>query len=127
MSRRLLWAWAPAVAFALLIVVMSSIPASELGPEVIWGYDKLIHAAVYAVLAALLCRALLIGGRPGSPAAGAALAGAIAAGFGASGEWHQSFTPGRDSSAADLVADVVGAVLGAALTAVLYRRRARGS
>lgn len=127
MSKRLLWAWAPAIAFALLIVVMSSIPSSELGARVIWSYDKLIHAAVYAVLAALLCRALLIGVRHGSPVSGAAVAVALAALFGASDEWHQSFTPGRDASAADLVADVVGAMLGAALTAVLYRRRARGS
>jgi VanZ family protein len=126
MSKRLLWAWGPAAAFAVLIVVMSSIPASELGARVIWSYDKLIHAAVYAVLAGLLCRALSSEGS-GSPVISVALAVALAAIFGASDEWHQSFTPGRDASAADLVADVVGAVLGAALTAVLYRRRARGS
>lgn len=124
---RLVWAWGPVAVLALLIVVMSSIPADELAAPAIWHYDKLVHAAVYAALAALLCRALLLGSARGSPVLLAAVAVVLTTAFGATDEWHQSFTPGRDASAGDLLADALGAVLGAALTAVLYRRRARGS
>ena len=37
--------------------------------------------------------------------------------FGASDEWHQSFTPGRSATVADWVADTLGAGLAAAVYA----------
>jgi len=42
--------------------------------------------------------------------------------WGASDEWHQSFVPGRDCSAADLAADVVGGTLGGAAFLLLSGR-----
>ena len=46
--------------------------------------------------------------------------------WGVSDEWHQSFTPGRDSEAADVAADVAGTLLGVAAFELLARASARG-
>jgi VanZ family protein len=43
----------------------------------------------------------------------AVLAAALAGAYGVTDEWHQTFTPGRDASLADVVKDLAGAVLGA--------------
>lgn len=113
-------AWALVAAWAALIFAGSSIPGSALaaGPAV--GFDKVAHALEYGVLGALTTRALMIA--PGLAPALAALCGAaLAALYGVSDEWHQSFVPGRFASGADLVADAVGAAAGAAV--VLWRRK----
>lgn len=80
--------------------------------------DWTTHGAAYLALAALLCRALARGvGRPVSGAS-ALLAVALASFYGVSDEYHQSFVPGREASAADAAKDLAGAALGA----LLYRR-----
>lgn len=91
-----------------------------------WRADKLIHATEYAILAALLVRALVRGPPRLRVGTAALVAVACALAFGASDEWHQSFVPGRSSSAFDAIADGVGACLGAALATFYYRRRAAG-
>lgn len=84
---------------------------------------KLAHLTEYAILAALLVRAL---SRPGRTAtAVAALALALSAGWAALDEWHQSFVPSRTAALGDVAIDTVGAALGlaAGLAAVGTRRR----
>src|SRR5262245_61469186 len=56
--------------------------------------DKMVHFAVYGLLATLVCR---IGG--GWRAALLSLL--VVSAFGASDEWHQSFVPGRASDVMD--------------------------
>ncbi len=105
--------WLPAVAWAALIVALSSIPQYRLPPPPPFPhFDKLVHAAEYAVAAALLARALR--GRAG-PGAVWLLAVAGCALLGAADELYQLLIPGRDSSALDWLADVTGAGLGALL------------
>lgn len=77
------------------------------------GADKVAHAGAYGVLGALLTVAT---GRPW-------LAVLIAAAFGVSDEFHQSFVPQRAADVYDVVADTVGATIGAAFVAFLSRRR----
>jgi VanZ family protein len=67
--------------------------------------DKFAHFAVYGLLGTLVCRI----GRCGWRAA--LLACVVAAGYGASDEWHQSFVPGRASDVGDWIADTLGAVV----------------
>ena len=102
-----------AVAWAALLFGLSSLPAGSTpaSPFSFPGDDKVVHAALYAVLGGLLRLAL---GRTG-PAI------AIAAAYGASDEVHQAFVPGRDADVFDWFADVAGAVLGAALAARTWR------
>lgn len=71
--------------------------------------DKLIHAGLYAVLAALWLWA-----RPDKPWQALALASL----YGAVDEWHQSWVPGRSADAWDWLADTAGASLVLALQRV---------
>lgn len=84
--------------------------------------DKIVHAVVYGVLAALLARGGLERGWRHAVLAAIALAVA----YGVVDELHQSQVPGRDASVADVIADLVGALAGAALAARVYRRRRHG-
>jgi VanZ family protein len=102
------WRWGPLVAWAALIFVLSSIP--DLGTG-LGGWDvllrKLAHAAEFAILGALLVRALR---RPG-------WAVALGIAYAVSDELHQSFVPGRQGSPLDVALDSVGVVVGAVLAA----------
>ena len=104
--RRLLSLWLPVAAWAALIFGLSSVP--DLGTG-LGGWDlvlrKLAHATEYAILAALLVRAL---GRPGW----AALAGLA---YAISDEIHQSFVEGREGSPLDVGIDTVGVLVGVML------------
>jgi VanZ family protein len=90
-------------------------------PSGIFSHDKLLHAAAYSVLAGLAAAALAWT-RLG-PVRGAIVAAFLAAAYGASDEWHQSYVPGRQADAADLAADAVGAIAGASAAAGLLRGR----
>jgi len=105
-------------------VVLSSIPGDDMPAGPWWRADKVIHAFVYAGLAVLVVRAFLRGPPRLTATVAVMAAVALAVAFGASDEWHQSFVPGRTSSAMDLAADGLGACMGA-IAAVLYYRRGR--
>jgi VanZ family protein len=109
---RLLWLWLPVVAWAGLIFALSSIPTLGTGLGT-WDLvlRKLGHAAEFAVLAALLLRAL---GRE-LPAF------LLAVAYAATDELHQHFVEGRNASPLDIGIDAAGAAIGLAL---LGRRRA---
>jgi hypothetical protein len=72
-------------------------------------WDKLVHAGVFAVLAAAIGVA---SGWRGWPMVLAAFVGAALVGV--ADEWHQMFLPGRSAGLDDLAADCVGALLGCA-------------
>ena len=102
---------------ALLFALSSR---SDLGAASRLVPDTLSHGTVYLILALLLCRALAGGLRPLRPAT-AALAVLFATAYGVSDEYHQSFVPGRDSSASDVLKDLGGAAIGAWLFVKLVR------
>lgn len=110
LKRRWLWP----LALAALIFLASS-RSHVAGPE-IEGSDKVVHFAVYGLLATLVLRAFL-------PSAGRLARSAtwlsivLVSLYGVSDEWHQSFTPGRSVEVADWLADT----LGAATAVMLYR------
>lgn len=70
-------------------------------------WDKLVHAAVFAVLAGAIGYA---SGLRGRRMLVLAFCGAVA--VGALDEWHQMYLPGRSAGMDDLAADAVGAALG---------------
>jgi VanZ family protein len=104
-------AWGPVVAYMALIFYASSQPSVP--PVVGLLGDKVVHAAAYAVLAGLAVRALTDRFRLPVSVGAALLAAAIAAVYGASDEFHQSFVPTREMDAFDLLADSVGAAIAA--------------
>jgi VanZ family protein len=77
------------------------------------------HLTEYAILAALLCRAL----RPSRPW----IAFVIAALYAALDEFHQSFVTSRTGSPWDVVIDCLGALLGVLLFRAVSRGRNRKS
>lgn len=120
MSRRALALWAPLLAALGGVFWLSSLSHVP-GAELVW--DKLLHATGYAGVSALALRAFHGGtGRLRvGPTAAAAIFMLL---WSVSDEIHQSFVPGRDASAGDVVADMVG--FGAAACALgLWGARAR--
>jgi len=109
---RALSLWLPVVLCAALIFTLSSIPSLSSGLG-LWDLvlRKLAHAGEFALLAALLLRALA---RPW-PAL------AIAVAYAASDEFHQHFVRGRVGSPRDIAVDAAGAVIG--LIVFSYRRQ----
>jgi VanZ family protein len=90
-------------------------------PRGLLTHDKLVHLAAYAVLAGLAVGALART-RLGA-ARGVVAAAVLAAGYGATDEWHQGHVPGRDADPVDLAAAAAGAIGGAAAAAVILRGR----
>lgn len=113
--------WWPPLAWAALILIVSSTPATDLPATNV--SDKLEHAGAYFVLAVLVVRSLL--GTP-VPKRALVLAAGISA-FGAVDEWHQQFIPGRDPDPVDWGADSIGAAAGIAAASTarsMWSRRA---
>lgn len=114
--------WLPVLAWMVVIFFLSSLPRPVPG-SLAAVPDWVAHAVVYAILAFLLCRALA-SGRP-LVLAHALLGAALCTLYGVTDEWHQSFVPGRDASAGDVLKDLAGALLGATayVTAASRARR----
>ena len=104
--------WAPVVLWAAVIFAFSSV--SDLGTGLgTWDLvlRKLAHAAEFAVLGALLLRALR--DERGALATGVAYA--------ITDELHQHFVPGRVGSPVDVAIDAIGVAAGV----LLWRRYGR--
>ena len=85
--------------------------------HVVW--DKLLHLGGYALLALLFARALRREGAGWLVTIAAAIV--FTSLYGASDEWHQLFTPLRDSNIRDWLADTLGGALGALVYAATTR------
>jgi VanZ family protein len=116
--RLLLGAWLPVVVWAAVIFAFSSVPSlsTELGT---WDtvLRKLAHLTEYAILGALLCRAVR---RP-------AMAVAIATLYAVTDEVHQTFVAGRHGAPLDVGIDAVGAIVGVLVWHRLVRRGERAA
>lgn len=102
--------WIPLLAYGVLILFLSSRPASQL-PRFNLP-DKLLHTIEYAFLGALLLRLFWRDyGWQGIRLVSMIIF--VLALFGAMDETLQSFVPGRDADALDWIADLCGGTLGA--------------
>ena len=102
------WRWVFAAGLAAAVMVASSIPGGRLPQEKAFsGQDKLIHVAVYFLLALLFARAMNVPRRNAWLVGGAAFAAATA--FGALEEAHQMLVPQRVATVWDALANGVGA------------------
>jgi len=110
--------WLPVVLWATVIFALSSVPSLNSGLGT-WDLvlRKLAHAAEYALLAALLLRALA---RPW-------LAFLVALAYAVSDEFHQHFVRGRAGTPRDVAVDAVGVLAGLAAFAYGRRRSRNGS
>jgi len=102
-SAAALRAWLPVVAWAALIFAFSSVPSLGTGLGT-WDLvlRKLAHLTEYAILGALLARALT---RP-------ALAVLLGSLYAVTDEIHQHFVPGRHAAWYDVLLDTAGVAVG---------------
>ena len=103
--------WLPVIVYCLAIFIQSSLPSPEIddAPQ---HFDKLLHVGAFALLAALLMRALALHRSPPISFPLAMLGFVLAGLYGLSDELHQHFVPTRDASWGDVLADVVGSAAG---------------
>lgn len=114
----------PAILWACLIFVSSSITSSQMPELAIFRFDKFIHLGVYFVFAFLVYRAFRYQNRfPALARHAGLITVVIIVLYGASDEIHQYFVPGRDSDVVDLLADTTGGVLLVALLWIKERVR----
>ena len=109
--------WAPPLAWAAIIVLLTSVPNPRLSTP--RNSDKVAHFGAYGLLGVLTARALLAVPRRRSAWIGAALG--ISA-YGCADELHQLFIPGRDGDVVDWAADSTGGVIGLAAMWAMSRR-----
>jgi VanZ family protein len=110
-TRSALVTWAPVVAWMAVIFALSSVPSLGSGLSFDYALRKVAHLTEYAVLMALLLRAV---GRE-LPAF------AVGVAYAASDELHQHFVRGRHASPIDVAIDSVGLAIGL----VVWRRLSR--
>lgn len=110
--------------WCLLLFVLSSVPGRALPALPAENFDKVVHAAVYAVLGGLCLLAVRATWRLRAALA-AVLAVGLATIYGISDELHQLLTPGRSADVHDVMADLVGAVIGVAALSLVIAARAR--
>ena len=108
------WALVPALGWAYVIWSLSALPPTVTGSSDPWHgvLTNFAHALEYGVFAVWL--ALLVPRRAGwpdlAPRTRARLVALVLV-YALSDELHQSFTPGRDASAFDVLTDVLGGAL----------------
>ena len=107
-----------------IIFMASSIP--NLGALPGGVSDKAGHSIGYAILGALVLRALARARWKGVTWKMALLAVAIATLYGISDEFHQAFVPGRSPDLFDVLADVSGAAAAVGLAGLVAAGRAWG-
>ena len=117
--------WVAPLAWALLILSLTSIPGSTLEPVPIFPHaDKLAHLALYGMLGTLVGRS--VPSEAWRPRA-TVMTLMVLAVFAFADEWHQELIPGRSADPADWVADVIGASSGLALGRLSLRNREQTS
>lgn len=98
------WQWLYAAAVAGVIVWASG--HGQVAEPNIVNFDKAAHFSVFGLLATLVLRPFR--------QRHAAWAAVIVSAFGATDEFHQSFTPGRSMDYHDWIADTTGAIVAVA-------------
>jgi len=110
-AMRVLSLWLPVAVYMGAIFYASSLTSPPTPKNV---SDETLHLSAYSGLVLVLLRALA-GGRWNGVTPRAIIASwVIATLYGATDEWHQTFTNGRTAAIADLGANAFGAAIGAA-------------
>ncbi len=105
--------WFPLVVYSAIIFVISCLPGQETAFTVI-VWDKLLHVVEYGILGFLMARAL--SGTHQWPSLTVWTVSVVLCYlYGLTDEFHQAFTPGRESALSDAFADFLGGAIGAGM------------
>lgn len=117
--------WLPVLSVAACILLLTSLPGSEI-PSLLWPHiDKVVHFCMYFTLSFTVARALT--GRVRRQVSWKRysrlilLAIVLCSAFGLLDEWHQHFVPDRSFEWLDWAADTLGSLVGG-LCVIQYRR-----
>ncbi len=113
MNKRGFWRYQfPAIAWAGLIFVVSSLPGWDIPVSTPLHFDKAFHAAIFFVFCLLLNRAFLNqSGAPSLSKYHLIISLLIVIAYGASDELHQTLVPGRSPDVYDAIADSLGGLV----------------
>ena len=111
--------WFPVISWAILIFVLSSMPAFPKKLEPLLVIDEIPHMIEYAIFAVLLARAFNNSSRVEFKKNFRILTVICVIVYGISDEWHQSFVPNRVACFSDIFYDTVGGIIGQ----FLYRNK----
>lgn len=111
-----------AVVWAIIIFVASSVTLTTTAEPLPEG-DKIVHIAVYAILAYFLLCGWCVDKNKTLRKKEVVVVLTVIILYGLSDEFHQSFVPGRQPSWYDVLADGVGGLLGLLALALQPQRR----
>ena len=115
----------PALAWAAIIFIASSIPGPQLPKLAHMVNDKIIHAGIYLVFGLLIYRAFAPRGNPDEFVWRRVIFSvALVIIYGVSDEFHQGFVPGRTKDILDASADACGGLISALVVYLVSRRKA---
>jgi len=116
----------PAILWGVLIFISSSIPSESFPDLSILRFDKVIHFGIYFMFSLFAYRALRFQSRfPRVARHALSLTVLAIMVYGASDEFHQSFVPGRQPDAFDLLADTLGGCV--LVTGVWWKERTKAA
>ncbi len=109
--KKLVNLWLPVMVWASVIFTFSSLPTIETTKFYLWDFllKKTAHIVEYGILSSLIYRALVNSKVDIKKSMWIAVFVSIL--YGASDEFHQSFTPGRGPSVRDVMIDATGAAI----------------
>jgi VanZ family protein len=119
--------YGPALVVMVVIFLASARAKGELPDFQAWDLvvKKSGHLFIYGLLGVAYLRALI--GRRAADWRDLALAIMLAALYGASDEFHQTFVAGRGATVVDVLIDTIGAVAGLAANAAMGARARRAA
>jgi VanZ family protein len=120
-AKTFLWRWGPALVLMAVIFIASSQPKTAVPQfgSYDWPVKKFAHVIAYGLLGIAYLHGLAAGRRPTWRLALAAVL--MAAAYGATDEFHQSFVAGRGAGPVDVGIDTLGTIGGLAIQWLLGR------
>ncbi|MCK9555740.1 VanZ family protein [bacterium] len=109
--KKFLFFWVPVLVWAVIILLISSIPSSRLPEIKLFFLDKIVHFSEYFVFSALMARAFS-GASKLNYKRYFVISLSFAAVFALLDEIHQIFLPTRSFDLLDLFFDLLGAFAG---------------
>jgi len=106
----------PAIGYAVLIFLLSSIPGHSIPNLPFFSFDKMVHTLEFGLFGMLLYRLLFFHLRVGLPYFFTIVIGSS---YAVLDEFHQYFVPGRACSINDFFADFIGLVVFTGVSAYL--------
>ena len=121
-SRFVIKYWLPPILWGLVIFSFSSLQVGK-SSEIYWKdfvVKKTAHLVEYAIFTILLYRAMV--GSNVDKKKAIIISIIIAALYGLTDEFHQSFTPGREPRIRDVIIDTIGSAVGVTLFQKILER-----